>query len=227
MVDVYLLKLDDNRNESCFQYLIDKVDEKKRQRVLTFRNKRDSYHTLFGDFLARYTIGKRLGSINTNVVFSYSLYGKPYAEGLGNVHFNIAHSGEYIVCAISNREVGIDIEQQIPGPFRDVADLFSIEEKQILYSQPLHLQQEFFYSLWTLKESYIKQTEEGLSRSLNSFSIKLTGDNISLEIGEKTLSNLSFKQYDVDVNYKMAVCAEIDNFSSLIPLSLSDIASVF
>jgi 4'-phosphopantetheinyl transferase len=227
MVDAYLLKLDDNINESCFQYLIDKVDEKKKQRILEFRNKRDLYHTLFGDFLARYVIGKRLGSINTNVIFSYSPYGKPYAEGLGNVHFNIAHSGEYIVCAISNREVGIDIEQQIPGPFSDVADLFSIGEKQSLYGQPLHLQQEFFYSLWTLKESYIKQTGEGLSRSLNSFSIKLTGDNISLEIGEKPLSDLFFKQYHVDVNYKMAVCAETNKFSNLVPLSLSDIASAF
>lgn len=36
--------------------------------------------------------------------------GKPYFKNL-NIHFNYSHSTNYIACAISNSEVGIDIEE--------------------------------------------------------------------------------------------------------------------
>ena len=36
-------------------------------------------------------------------------YGKPYIEN-SDIYFNISHSGSYILCAVGNEEVGVDIE---------------------------------------------------------------------------------------------------------------------
>ena len=39
--------------------------------------------------------------------------GKPYFEG-APFFFNLSHSGEYVVCALSDAEVGVDIEKARP-----------------------------------------------------------------------------------------------------------------
>ena len=48
----------------------------------------------------------RLNGI-ANYKLRYNEYGKPYLES-GGLFFNLSHSGEYVACAISDKEIGID-----------------------------------------------------------------------------------------------------------------------
>lgn len=43
-------------------------------------------------------------------------YGKPYFEEFPGFHFNISHSGKYIVCAADEQPVGADIQESIELP---------------------------------------------------------------------------------------------------------------
>jgi hypothetical protein len=37
--------------------------------------------------------------------------GKPFIPGLPDIHFNLSHSGDYMACAFSDREVGLDLQE--------------------------------------------------------------------------------------------------------------------
>ena len=47
---------------------------------------------------------------------------RPYL--IGNIDFNISHSGDYVICAISNEsKIGIDIEKIIPINVMEIENL--------------------------------------------------------------------------------------------------------
>nr|WP_084787523.1 hypothetical protein [Anaerobacillus alkalidiazotrophicus] len=56
-------------------------------------------------------------------------------KGLQSFHFNVSHSGNWVVCATDNQPIGIDIEEIKPIDFQIVYSFFSeteirdIEEK--------------------------------------------------------------------------------------------------
>lgn len=73
--------------------------------------------------------------------------------------FNLSHSGNTITCCISESlQVGIDIEQQKTRKnlLAIAKNYFTKEEYQQLTKLSAKEQEQYFYCLWTLKESYLK-----------------------------------------------------------------------
>ena len=71
------------------------------------------------------------------------------------LHFNCSHSGAYVVCAVSEREVGVDLERVRPVHERLLRTL-TAEEKIWLSTRPEGERDRAFFQLWTMKESWIK-----------------------------------------------------------------------
>lgn len=67
--------------------------------------------------------------------------------------FSIAHSGEYAVCAVSDKPVGVDIEAVGVFKKREKYMLFTPLESKYVNKADSAVR---FYSLWTMKEAYIK-----------------------------------------------------------------------
>lgn len=92
-------------------------------------------------------------------------HGKPYLANHPKIHYNISHSGEFVICAISGVPVGIDIQQQrIVDVAKVGKKIFPDDEyREFLKSEKM---QEDFFRQWVLRESFLKWTGEGITKDL-------------------------------------------------------------
>lgn len=91
--------------------------------------------------------------------FSFGIHGKPFLREFPDIYFNISHCRRGIACAVLDRPVGIDIEEiQHGGELMDV--VLNPEEVAMVtgHGEP----DVKFTELWTLKESLLKLSGEGI-----------------------------------------------------------------
>ncbi len=97
--------------------------------------------------------------------------GKPYFPEFPDCHFNLSHSGDWAVCALSDAPVGIDLQEaRASSP---AARRFTAREQDWLKGQP----EGGFTALWVKKEAYLKCIGAGLTRPLDSFSVLPLAEN--------------------------------------------------
>ncbi len=154
-----------------------------------------------------------------------STNGKPYLKNHERLHFNVSHSGEWIVCALSDMPVGVDIEQVVAVPPLMYRDHLAHEEYVALRSLPPYKQNEYFFRLWTYKESYLKMTGEGLLNNLTTIVLTPDRDTFTLRAGGRS-TGVHFKEYTVAENYIMTVCAQHNTFGPLTILPLEDLPDI-
>ena len=121
------------------------------------------------------------------------------------IDFNLSHSGDRVMCVISDRRVGCDVEKVKEN--NGVAKRFFTETEAGLSADDPQM----FTRIWTLKESFIKTTGEGLRRPLGSFEICFSND-LSETVGVKgdgiEDGTYSFYEWDEGDGYRYSVCVE-------------------
>lgn len=105
--------------------------------------------------------------------------GKPYFPNRRDIHFNISHSREYVLCAIAADSLGIDIQYHKTVDLARMAKRMMSEAEYQEFLQAAD-QQEFFFQKWVEKESYLKWTGDGLRRDMRC--LKMTGYPQHIEI---------------------------------------------
>lgn len=132
-------------------------------------------------------------------------FGKPYIEN-ESVCFNLSHSGEMVMCAISPKEVGCDVEK-ITDIDLEIAKRFfyTTEYDAIISAQN---QRDTFFRLWTLKESFMKSTGLGMKLPLDSFKIEIDTNKITVTQNVNQ-NNYYFNEYNLNDGYKYAVCSRL------------------
>lgn len=133
--------------------------------------------------------------------------GKPYFVEC-DIKFNLSHSGDKVFCALSQQEVGCDVEYKTDDTLRIAKRFFTQKEYEVIAAGLNKKEQQKLFSLvWTLKESVLKAIGTGLLYPMNEFdvidedgnvyeSIKLTND-------ERTLY---LKSYDLSDDYSYSCC---------------------
>jgi phosphopantetheinyl transferase len=138
------------------------VTEERQNRISKMIRPRDKARSLVSGLLLR----SFCGLINENQLM-YGKNGKPYLRD-GSVYFNLSHSGEYVVLAVSDREVGVDIEKIKPYPKKVATRFFTQKEQAWLESESTD---ENFFRIWTGKESVMKAAGQGLSMQPQSLCV--------------------------------------------------------
>jgi 4'-phosphopantetheinyl transferase len=137
-----------------------------------YRQWQDKLLNLFGILLLAKGLAK-LGYAHISLQqIQYSMSGRPFiADQSGDkFDFNISHSNEYVVCAISDaHKVGIDIEAIKPVEFNDFRDVMSDDEWRYIETSDNPLQT--FFDFWTIKESVIKADGRGMSINLTTMEV--------------------------------------------------------
>lgn len=213
-MEIYVVKIldisEEDLNELCLL-----IGTEKSYKVEKFINKRDKIRTLIGEILIRTIIIENLKIDNKYIRLNKNPYGKPYLKEYPNFNFNISHSGDYVLCAIDDKPIGVDIEEIKHMEFKEIAkNFFTTKEFQYIVMEDSKFQLDRFYEIWTLKESYIKCCGRGLTMPLRSFSIEIDQyENIKV-ISSNENREHTFKLFDIELGYKVAVCSlnkEISN----------------
>lgn len=114
-----------------------------------------------------------------NIRYGYGPQGKPYFKDYPNIYFSLSHSGKLAVLALSDGEVGIDVQEHRGYNEKIVKRFFHEEERKILEAVAGSEEKEIlFYKIWTSKEAYIKFTGKGMGEELAKFYCQGTENKI-------------------------------------------------
>lgn len=97
--------------------------------------------------------------------FYYGDNGKPYLKN-SEAFFNISHSADYVICTLSDCEVGCDVQEIVEYKPKIAQRHFTLAEQEKLQSSKDKA--ELFTKLWALKESVLKKNGTGVSGGLSA-----------------------------------------------------------
>ena len=216
MIKVFVLSLiEDEYNPEFQETLLQYLPEAGRLRVRDRLNSTSKLQTVAGELLARYSVGQYLKKPDQEINLVFGEKGKPHIGNLSDVHFNISHSGNYVVCAVSKTEVGIDVERIRKVNLRIAERFFSHSEIHDLMARDEADRMHYFITLWTIKESYLKAIGRGLTQHLNSFTIITKGKYYQLT-GNKEAEGYRVETHQLNQEYMMAFCTPLPYSGSVI-----------
>lgn len=156
MVKLYFVDLECGfRNKDK---LLKCVNDRQKEKALRYKNEIDQVRSL---------VSSNLVNSLSNEPLLFTLMGKPYYEN--GPFFNISHSGNFIVMAVSNKEVGVDIEENIAKDMTPLLRIFNEAEAKVIKEHS------DFYYLWCAKESLIKCTGSTINKIKEVPSLPLNG----------------------------------------------------
>jgi len=214
MLSIYAVDINQEVSSSQYHQMLSLIPDEKRQRIDRFHFKKDTLCSLYGDILIRYISSDILKIDNQDIYIQENRYGKPYLKDLP-LHFNLSHSGHWVIAAISNDIVGVDIEKINDIDLNIAERFFTNNECLQIFGSDSNSRQAQFFSIWTLKESYIKFLGTGLSTPLNSFEFTVRPGSISLSDSNQSVIP-RFKQYDFDHDYMLSVCTLSDTLPAAV-----------
>ena len=211
MTKIFAVNIKESISEnklSKFRYLL---TTERRIQIDKYFQKDDYLRTFLGEILVRLKIAELAGLQPENIQIGQDYNNKPIITNIPEVHFNVAHSGNWVVCAISRLPCGIDIEK-MDEIHLDIAErFFSRNEYYQIKEAKGRLQKELFYELWTLKECYAKFKGQGLEMLLMDFEFVKNNGIWNLHSAASDACN--FKQIEIDKAYKTSICFMDTNYS--------------
>lgn len=199
MIKLYRININNWDDPLENKELLNQIDEIRRKKIMRYHMPDDRKRSLAAGIIIKHILNENGLSENS---LSYSKNGKPLADGL---FFNVSHSGDYVVGIVSDCEVGCDIEKISSAPMKVAQHYYSPAESEYINSEPD--KDRAFFTIWTLKESYMKMTGQGLGLALDSFEILKTVNGFSL--GKTPERQCFFRTLEFD-GYIFSVSNETD-----------------
>ena len=179
------------------------VNKERRAKVDRMRFQKDKILSLGVEILLQRAC-KDFGIEYNDASIAENEYGKPYFKDI-DLAFNLSHSGERAMCIMSEELVGCDVEE-IDTPDLQILSFFSAEERaQILALKNDDSLADYFYRLWTLKESFVKCAGAGLEIDLTDFTVRIHSDYVELK--QSITKDVYFiGECHLNDNYRYAWC---------------------
>ena len=176
MVKLYYANTNLVQEPEIFENYLSKVNTQRREKVLRCKQESDRRRSLLAGVLLRYALEQE-GLCYHQLLFTQNAYGKPVLADEEKIFFSISHSGDYVICGIADKEIGVDIEHSRRMVLQSKPDRrdciakksFSREEYQ-LYENAVD-RNSCFLQLWTRKESYSKAMGRGLGMDFSKINV--------------------------------------------------------
>ncbi|MFI8126425.1 4'-phosphopantetheinyl transferase family protein [Acinetobacter sp. ABJ-A23_2] len=171
---------------------------------------------LISRVLTKSVLADKLGISPHEVNIQLQPNGKPFVQGSKAIYFNLSHSADVIVLAVTEEgEIGVDVER-VNREFEwrrvdsvlDLSEIEWIQENELI--DPFSVYQRFF-QIWTLKESYIKCTGHGMSSHLKKLNFHILPEHIRFLDATKDAQDTEqyhFQSYIYDCNFIFSICLQ-------------------
>lgn len=171
---------------------------------------------LISRVLTKSVLADKLGISPHEVNIQLQPNGKPFVKGSKAIYFNLSHSADVIVLAVTEEgEIGVDVERvNREFEWRRVDSVLAPSEIEWIQENepidPFSVYQRFF-QIWTLKESYIKCTGHGMSSHLKKLNFHVLSEYIrfldATKDAQKT-EQYHFQSYIYDCNFIFSICLQ-------------------
>jgi 4'-phosphopantetheinyl transferase len=192
----------------------------EKARAARYRFDEDRRRYIAGRASLRRILAERTGTPAGELAFEEPDGEKPrlgLTVDASGVFFNVSHSGDYTVIAVSDTaEVGIDIEEiRVDCPINQLARrYYAASEFEWLRNLPENKKLQGFYRLWTIKEAVLKCAGLGLSVPTQSIRVWLANDQSPTvtcsDAGHKALDGIQVRELRLVEHYASALAVSTD-----------------
>ncbi|MBR5109609.1 MAG: 4'-phosphopantetheinyl transferase superfamily protein [Clostridia bacterium] len=203
-IQILTADVDELRDPSLYLRLYESVSRERREKVNRMRFPKDKRLSLGAGALLEAALS---GLGIHDFAFSYGKYQKPRLTNTDCIQFNLSHSGTKVMCAISDSDIGCDVEKVTDIGIEIAEQFFFSEEYRSLCScGEGESRNELFFRYWTLKESFMKATGLGFMLPPDAFCVLLEEGKTSVRhsVDER---QYFFKEFHQGDEYRYAVCS--------------------
>lgn len=204
-------------DDGLFSFYLDRVDGDRRKKVMSFSDRRMKNQSLAAGVILSAAL--QYSGYSADIELTYNAFGKPALVSPENVFFNLSHSEGKVLCALSDKEVGCDIQKVNGANYRKIMGRFTPREQALIDGAGDNAR-DMFFRIWAVKESYLKALGAGFSRPLDSFGIEFSDARIKISDPEGEGAWNVWEDGSVG-GYKIACCTRCDCVG-LSPVCLDD-----
>lgn len=183
--------------------LLPGLPEERRLRALNCRDDRTGAQLACAGWLLQRVLEEAGVPVKAQA-FEKTPQGKPILRDIPQVHFSLSHGGDWVLCAVSDRPVGVDVE--LPRCTMEVARrFFCPEEVSVLEALAEDVQRDALCRMWTAKEAFVKALGGGLALGLDSFTVELTENHAILH---QSVTDMPYRFYEYELGgHRVCLCS--------------------
>ena len=106
---IYIADISVLKDSSAFENLLKRVPDYRQKKAMSFKFPKGQMQSL-GVGLLLHKACEDAGIVGADERVAYGENEKPYLADFPDVHFNLSHSGERMMCVLSPFDVGCDVE---------------------------------------------------------------------------------------------------------------------
>lgn len=152
---ILIVDLDEVLDKEAFEKSLSK-EEVERFSQIKIKQRKEQF--VIGRALAKEALKQEFGIVP---VIGVDPNGALYAKGHDGIHLSLSHTGRFVMVAVDEHPVGVDIEIPRAAELHKMAmKIFDGQEKEVWADLPPHERVDFFYRAWTMKEAIYKLGRE-------------------------------------------------------------------
>lgn len=144
------------------------------QRLTEIKRENERIRSAGAERMLIHAVSEMFPQIHIPLEYEVDDLGKPFLPNMSGIYFNLSHSGDIAVCAVSNIPVGVDVQQQrrinkgIAAKYYTEAECEYVGDNSVKFSR-----------IWARKEAVSKAVGKGLQIGFGNIEV----------LGEKTEYN--------------------------------------
>ena len=185
----YYLYIDENPLAIDLESALAMMTEQRRAKGLACKHEQGRKLSAAAYMLLCKALREEYG-IDEPPVFDYSEHGKPSIVGHPEIYFNLSHCRSVAACVVSSSPVGVDVEEV--REFKDSLARHVLNDDEYAMVSSSSQPAREFIRLWTMKESYLKLTGDGITRDLKSVLADATEYNFATSLLHSSILTVCF-----------------------------------